>query len=492
MHVWNPSTGADKSYVSVGENLAGVVPTKDGRALCWNKEGLVVICDLETGERLSHYTDFLRMWQVSALPDGQMIVGDGYSYRGVLDPDSGEINGLEMIGGWTDGFLDLGDGSILAWNSSGDLRLCNLGTSEIRSLPAHSGEFRKAVRLSDGRVASWSEYIDQGFSYQFRVWDFRWPVGDTKERDRRWVIGGVLSPERKGLFWLSEGAQLVCDLDSGACQMFERSGDRYRFRPLIDEEEPPPGVGARLLRHDSGLCASLLRSLGFGSGHAVLTPDRKVVTWSAGEEVRVHGPENRQRLTLQGHTDCIRAGIALENGRLLTSSWDYTMRLWDLETGACVGVKEQTSIAYDFVQLIDGRVVYASFDSRLRCLDLVSGTEEVLTVLDGAVSVLMLLPDGRPVAAINNLIWIGDATADRGFVLEAPGYIAGVAPLPERNRLLSWSRDGWMVLWTLEFRAKIATACLDNAITACVVDEERNVAAVADGTNRVHLFDLPD
>ena len=52
---------------------------------------------------------------------------------------------------------------------------------------------------------------------------------------------------------------------------------------------------------------------------------------------------------LQGHTDHLRTLIQLNNGNLLSSSRDETIRIWNLETKTCLNVIKIETGDYDFI-----------------------------------------------------------------------------------------------------------------------------------------------
>ena len=80
--------------------------------------------------------------------------------------------------------------------------------------------------------------------------------------------------------------------------------------------------------------------------------------------------------TLEGHTGVVQSVALTPDGRrALSGSWDKTLRLWDLDTGACLQTLEGHTDEVDSVALTpDGRrALSGSWDKTLRLWDLDTG-----------------------------------------------------------------------------------------------------------------------
>ena len=74
---------------------------------------------------------------------------------------------------------------------------------------------------------------------------------------------------------------------------------------------------------------------------------------------------------LEGHTENVSCVSVLPDGRVVSGSWDSTLRVWNAATGACERVLEGHTHWVTCVSVLpDGRVVSGSDDKTLRVWDI--------------------------------------------------------------------------------------------------------------------------
>jgi BTB/POZ domain len=69
--------------------------------------------------------------------------------------------------------------------------------------------------------------------------------------------------------------------------------------------------------------------------------------------------------SMTGHTDFMREIIQLEDRRLCSCSADYTMKVWNIESGQCE-ITINYVIVHCLIQLIDGRLCSGSFEKTIK------------------------------------------------------------------------------------------------------------------------------
>jgi WD40 repeat protein len=138
----------------------------------------------------------------------------------------------------------------------------------------------------------------------------------------------------------------------------------------------------------------------------------------------------------------------LSDGRVLSWSWDYTLRLWDGKSGAPLAVMVGNTSGVQGAQVLpDGRVLSWSQLGNLRIWDGQSGAP--LVEIDDEVEGAQVLPDGRVLSWSWDgtlRLWDGQSGAPLAVMEGHTDRIEGARVLPD-GKLLSWSRDHTLRLW---------------------------------------------
>lgn len=142
------------------------------------------------------------------------------------------------------------------------------------------------------------------------------------------------------------------------------------------------------------------------------------------------------QLTLQGHRECISSVQWMDSAVLLTSSWDHTMKMWDLHLeGIKAEISTNKSIFDASFSKLNGLIVTASADKNIRLYDsrtnqgsivrntyfghsqwiqavMWSGTEEHIFVSGSYDNQIKLWDCRSPKAPLYDLIGHGDKVLD--------------------------------------------------------------------------------
>jgi WD40 repeat protein len=181
----------------------------------------------------------------------------------------------------------------------------------------------------------------------------------------------------------------------------------------------------------------------------------------------IYNPLPACRAVLEGHSNLVESVVLSANSRRVVSgSWDNTVRVWDVESGQCLKVLKGHTFRVSSVVLSadDRRVISVSDDKTLRVWDLESGQclkvlqtrtnlgKSVVISADGRrlISVARVVPSSA--AARDNTLQVWDV--DSGECLKVlDGHTKQVGPVvlsKDGRRVISGSRDNTIRVWDLE------------------------------------------
>jgi len=280
------------------------------------------------------------------------------------------------------------------------------------------------------------------------------------------------------------------------------------------ETEPPPTPRLRHPLPDDGWPRVLRGPTGWVNALTAL-PDGRLASSSMDGSIRLWDPDTGADLgVLRGHQAPVSVLAASPDGRLLSGSVDGTVRVWDLEAGEeSIVLEGHTGPVWGVVAFPDGRIVSASHDGTGRIWD--ASTQQGELAWDSRVETMIAAPDGRVLTARGErTVTVTDVESGEVVATLSPSRerVMALAVLPD-GRLATASADRRVRVWdeqgtklgTLQGHAyqlsalvalpsgRLATSALDQTVRVWDVDTRREVAVLRGHQGGVNaLTVLPD
>lgn len=280
-----------------------------------------------------------------------------------------------------------------------------------------------------------------------------------------------------------DGKQLVASYGDGTVQLW----DVETQRRLWSRREHPEGVWALAVSPDGRYALS-------GGQDNMKHADYRLCLWDIKKGAKLR--------ELIGHKHTVDIIVFLDNRRALSTSWDKTVRLWDVETGeqlACWPQAAREGIFPTKIALLpDGKqALFGSRDGVLRLHRLTDGkavTEfgrhETWIYRIAINSDAVLAATGGESGDI--VLWDLERGCAAGRLIGHKGAILGLVFLPDKQ-LLSYSRDGTIRLWDTGRGKEVAQVKGCAGTFGSLALSPRDDLAVSGGVDgNIRIWSIPD
>jgi WD40 repeat protein len=270
-----------------------------------------------------------------------------------IDLEEGACLWSQRDAGCVNCVLRLTDGRLVSGSGDGVLRLWDMSSGTCMStLTGHMGMVGCVLQLTDGRLVSGS------FDRTLKLWDVSSGACQSTLRGHKGYVRCVLQLSDGRLVSGSSDETLrLWDVSSGTCLSTLRghTGSVYCVLQLSDGRLVSGSDDAILILWDVSSVSNQSRFW------------RALILWNVSSGTCLS--------TLRGHTRSVSCVFELSDGRLVSGSFDCTLRLWNVSSGACLlTLRGHTRGVYCVLQQSDGRLVSGSSDHTLRLWDVSSGT----------------------------------------------------------------------------------------------------------------------
>ncbi|WP_438011255.1 TIR domain-containing protein [Sorangium sp. So ce321] len=273
------------------------------------------------------------------------------------------------------------------------------------------------------------------------------------------------------------------ELGDGEIDLLHRAV-RAESHWLREAPEALPELVYNRLRSAGWEAERIARTLQFPRGLPKIRLRHPVRMWTGEER------------TLHGHAGEVTAcAISPDGQRIVSASWDKTLKVWDVATGQLLSTLEGHSYSINACAVSsDGQhIVSASSDKTLKVWNVATG--QLLSTLEGhshRVNACVVSPDGQRIVSASSdktlKVW-NVATGQLLSTLEGHSNSVNTCAIsPDGQRIVSASRDKTLKVWDVATGQLLSTLKgHSDSIEACAIspDGQRIVSASRDKTLKV-------
>jgi WD40 repeat protein len=401
--VWDAASGKELLILR-GHHGSGeiIVDAPEGkRVITSDDDGTTKVLDAVSGKQLGIWKEPFAVFSVSWSPDGKRLATGG------------------------------GDGTAKVWDAVAGKELLTLKSPDEPEVNGSGKELY--VDFHEVYRVAWSpdgKRLATGSPNSVGIWD-----AEQGQRLMNRTEPGLVT----GVAWSPDGRLLASGNSSGEAEVWNLvSGTTTTLQMQPFNEAPSVETGVAVAWSPDGRIAT-----GNVDGPSAKVWDK----WNPGEQ---------KLMTLNGHTDVVDSVAWSPDGkRLATASFDKTVRVWDLASGAELPglATSRTDPVLSLGWSPDGRrLATGSSNGTPRVWDPESG-QELLKLNLGGGTKLAWSPNGKRLASYNESNTANVIDAWSGHVLlilrgQSKSLIS-LAWSPDGRRLATGSEDGTAMIWNL-------------------------------------------
>ena len=184
------------------------------------------------------------------------------------------------------------------------------------------------------------------------------------------------------------------------------------------------------------------------------------------------------------------SSVAIREGKLVSGSWDATVKVWDIKTGELLNILEGHTDAVYCVAIRDGKVISGSWDKTIKIWDI--GTGELINMLDGQSGSVygIAVAEGKIVSCYNDkIVKVWDLnTGELLNMLE--GHNDAVYSIAIKDgKIVSGSRDRTIKIWDSKTGELLRTLVCNTASVSSIAVMEGKIA-LGLGDKTVRIWDI--
>ncbi|WP_054464996.1 TIR domain-containing protein [Planktothricoides sp. SR001] len=204
-----------------------------------------------------------------------------------------------------------------------------------------------------------------------------------------------------------------------------------------------------------------------------------------------------ERNLFKGHEDYVWSVAISPDGKIIVSgSGDGTIRLWDINSGSDLAVRNLESSVNSVAFSPDGsKIVSGSGDGTIRLWDIKSRSE--LAVFKGHEDYIFSVafsPDGSKIVSGSGdgtiRLWDIKSRSELAVFKGHEDYISSVAFSPDGSKIVSGSGDQTIRLWDINSESDLAVRNLESSVNSVAFSPDGSKIVSGSGDNTIRLWDV--
>ncbi len=265
-------------------------------------------------------------------------------------------------------------------------------------------------------------------------------------------------------------------------------------------------LSAHILAQDTTQLASqLLGRLVVDDEPAIKTLTQQVIgsqgrstVWLRPVKAALISPGGPLQRTLKGHSDFVTAVAITPDGQLaLSASGDYTVKVWEVQSGQLLHSLEAHSDGVTAVAITpDGQLALsASDDHTVKVWEVQSGQlRHSLEAHSDGVTAVAITPDGQLALSASNdtvKVWEVQSGQLRHSLEAHSGGVTAVAIAPDGQLALSASNDNTVKVWEVQSgQLRHSLEAHSDGVTAVAITPDGQLALSASWDNTVKVWEV--
>ncbi len=278
-----------------------------------------------------------------------------------------------------------------------------------------------------------------------------------------------------------------------ACEEVKKSElGRFNFEEI---NSLPGDMGNRIILDKIlASCGPIpARELAVGSGHGDLvrsicaTKDGKIVSGSYDKTIRVWDMQGKELAICRGHKNWVNAVCVTKDSNIVSGSYDKTIRVWDMdgkELSICRGHK---SLVFSVCLMQDGKIVSGSLDKTVRVWDMQGKELAICRGHENAVNSVCVTQDGKVVSGSwDRTVRVWDMQGKELAICRGHENVVNSVCITQDGKVVSGSWDRTVRVWDMQGKElAICRGHKDWVNSVCVAKDGNIVSGSADKTIRV-------